>query len=109
MSARFMRGSEARNRGAAQELGRAFDTFAPRTLVAGAPHSPSEVSMRSVWITRTGPPEVLEVRNGPDPVPRPGPVLGRVRASGGNFPDLSARPGLLPHAPPRPCLGGPAV
>src|SRR5207253_9495158 len=106
MSARFMRGSEARNRGAAQELGRAFDTFAPRTLVAGAPHSPSEVSMRSVWITRTGPPEVLEVRNGPDPVPGPGPGLVRVRASGGNFAAGSARLGLYPDAPPPPCVGG---
>src|SRR5207249_1472735 len=106
MSARFMRGSEARNRGAAQELGRAFDTFAPRTLVAGAPHSPSEVSMRSVWITRTGPPEVLEVRDGPDPVPGPGQVLVRVRASGVNFADVSARLGLYPDAPPRPCVVG---
>src|SRR5438094_1678169 len=106
MSARFMRGSEARNRGAAQELGRAFDTVAPRTLVAGAPHSPSEVSMRSVWITRTGPPEVLEVRDGPDPVPGPGQVLIRVRASGVNFADVSARLGLYPDAPPRPCVVG---
>src|SRR5881409_1787936 len=106
MSARFMRGSEARNRGAAQELGRAFDTFAPRTLVAGAPHSPSEVSMRSVWITRTGPPEVLEVRDGPDPVPGPGQALVRVRASGVNFADVSARLGFYPDAPRRPCVVG---
>src|SRR5438093_6418319 len=106
MSARFMRGSEARNRGAAQELGRAFDTFAPRTLVAGAPHSPSEVSMRSVWITRTGPPEVLEVRDGPDPVPGPGQVLVRVRASGVNFADVAARLGVYPDAPPRPSVVG---
>src|SRR5439155_8197603 len=36
--------TEARTRGAAQGLGRAFDTFVPRTLVATAPHPPSEVS-----------------------------------------------------------------
>jgi len=62
--------------------------------------------MRSVWITRTGPPEVLEVRDGPDPVPGPGQVLVRVRASGVNFADVSARLGLYPDAPPRPCVVG---
>src|SRR5438105_12878886 len=62
--------------------------------------------MRSVWIPRTGPPEVLEVRDGPDPVPGPGQVLVRVRASGVNFADVSARLGLYPDAPPRPCVVG---
>ena len=50
--------------------------------------------MRSVWIPRTGPPEVLEVREGPDPEPAPGEVLVRVRASGVNFADVMARLGL---------------
>jgi synaptic vesicle membrane protein VAT-1 len=62
--------------------------------------------MRSVWIVRTGPPEVLEVREGPDPAPRPGEVLVRVRASGVNFADCMARMGLYPDAPPRPCVVG---
>ena len=62
--------------------------------------------MRSVWITRTGPPEVLEVRDGPDPVPGPGQVLVRVRATGVNFADVMARLGLYPDAPPRPCVVG---
>src|SRR5262250_2384238 len=62
--------------------------------------------MRSVWITRTGPPEALEVRDGPDPVPGPGQVLIRVRASGVNFADVMARLGLYPDAPPRPCVVG---
>jgi NADPH:quinone reductase-like Zn-dependent oxidoreductase len=62
--------------------------------------------MRSVWITRTGPPEVLEVRDGPDPVPGPGQVLVRVRAAGVNFADVMARLGLYPDAPPRPCVVG---
>src|SRR5712691_8286966 len=62
--------------------------------------------MRSVWITRTGPPEVLEVRDGPDPVPGPGQALVRVRATGVNFADVMARLGLYPDAPPRPCVVG---
>src|SRR3989442_7987734 len=62
--------------------------------------------MRSVWITRTGPPEVLEVRDGPDPVPGPGQALVRVRAPGVNFADVMARLGLSPDAPPRPCVVG---
>ena len=62
--------------------------------------------MRSVWITRSGPPEALEVRDGPDPVAGPGQVLIRVRASGVNFADVMARLGFYPDAPPRPCVVG---
>jgi NADPH:quinone reductase-like Zn-dependent oxidoreductase len=62
--------------------------------------------MRSVWIPKAGPPEVLEVRDGPDPAPRPGEVLIRVRAAGVNFADVSARLGLYPDAPPFPCVVG---
>src|SRR5436190_24057942 len=62
--------------------------------------------MRSVWITRTGPPEALEVRDGPEPTPGPGQALVRVRAAGVNFADVSARLGLYPDAPPRPCVVG---
>jgi NADPH:quinone reductase-like Zn-dependent oxidoreductase len=62
--------------------------------------------MRSVWITRTGPPEVLEVRESADPVPGPGDVLIRVRATGVNFADVMARLGLYPDAPPLPCVVG---
>src|SRR5467141_733106 len=62
--------------------------------------------MRSVCITRTGPPEALEVRDGPDPVPGPGQALVRVRATGVNFADVMARLGLYPDAPPRPCVVG---
>ena len=62
--------------------------------------------MRSVWITRSGPPEVLEVRDGPDPEPKDGEVLIRVRGSGVNFADVMARLGLYPDAPPRPCVVG---
>src|SRR5207244_11669685 len=62
--------------------------------------------MRSVWIPRTGPPDVLEVRDGPEPVAGPGQVVIRVRASGVNFADVSARLGFYPDAPPRPCVVG---
>jgi NADPH:quinone reductase-like Zn-dependent oxidoreductase len=62
--------------------------------------------MRSVWIPRTGPPEVLEVRDGPDPVPGAGAALIRVRASGVNFADVMARLGFYADAPPRPCVVG---
>src|SRR4051812_28271497 len=62
--------------------------------------------MRQVWITRTGPPEVLSVREAPDPRPGPGEVRIRVRAAGINFADLMARVGLYPDAPKVPCVVG---
>ncbi len=62
--------------------------------------------MRSVWIPKPGPPEVLEVREVPDPVPGSGDVLIRVRGAGVNFADVSARMGMYPDAPPRPCVVG---
>jgi NADPH:quinone reductase-like Zn-dependent oxidoreductase len=61
---------------------------------------------RAVWIPKAGPPEVLEVRSGPDPVPRAGEVTIRVRAAGVNFADVSARLGFYPDAPPFPCVVG---
>jgi NADPH:quinone reductase-like Zn-dependent oxidoreductase len=62
--------------------------------------------MRSVWIPRAGEPEVLEVRDGPDPVPKADQVLVRVRASGVNFADVAARLGVYLDAPPFPCVVG---
>jgi NADPH:quinone reductase-like Zn-dependent oxidoreductase len=62
--------------------------------------------MRQVWITKAGPPEVLEVREAPDPVAGPGKVRIRVRAAGINFADLLARVGLYPDAPKLPCVIG---
>jgi NADPH:quinone reductase-like Zn-dependent oxidoreductase len=62
--------------------------------------------MRAVWIPKPGPPEVLELRDGPDPVPKPDQVLVRVKASGVNFADVSARLGVYPDAPPPPCVVG---
>jgi NADPH:quinone reductase-like Zn-dependent oxidoreductase len=62
--------------------------------------------MRQIWITKVGPPEVLEVREAPDPLPRPSEVRIRVRAAGVNFADLMARIGLYPDAPKPPCVVG---
>jgi NADPH:quinone reductase-like Zn-dependent oxidoreductase len=62
--------------------------------------------MRSVWIPRAGAPDVLEVREGPEPVGGPGRVKIRVRAAGVNFADVSARLGVYPDAPPFPCVVG---
>jgi len=62
--------------------------------------------MRQIWITRTGGPEVLEVREAPDPEPGEGQVRIRVKASGVNFADTMARIGLYPDAPKIPCVVG---
>src|SRR5687767_4881025 len=62
--------------------------------------------MRRVWITKAGPPEVLKVREEPDPSPGSGDVRIRVKAAGINFADLMARVGLYPDAPKLPCVVG---
>jgi NADPH:quinone reductase-like Zn-dependent oxidoreductase len=62
--------------------------------------------MRSVWIPRIGPPEVLEVREAPDPHAGAGDVRVRVAASGVNFADCMARMGLYPDAPKLPAVVG---
>jgi NADPH:quinone reductase-like Zn-dependent oxidoreductase len=62
--------------------------------------------MRAVWITKAGGPEVLEVRETPDPEPGAGEVRIRVRAAGLNFAEVMARQGLYPDAPKTPCVVG---
>lgn len=62
--------------------------------------------MRQIWIPRIGGPEVLEVREAPDPVPGAGQVRIAVEAAGVNFADLMARQGLYPDAPPLPAVVG---
>lgn len=62
--------------------------------------------MRQIWITKAGPPEVLQVREAPDPEPADGEVRIRVKAAGINFADLMARVGLYPDAPKVPCVVG---
>jgi NADPH:quinone reductase-like Zn-dependent oxidoreductase len=62
--------------------------------------------MRQVWITKTGSPDVLAVREAPDPHAKKGEARVRVHASGINFADLMARVGLYPDAPKVPCVVG---
>ena len=62
--------------------------------------------MRQVWITKAGAPEVLEVREAPDPDPRAGELRIRVEASGVNFADILGRMGLYPDLPPIPVVVG---
>jgi NADPH:quinone reductase-like Zn-dependent oxidoreductase len=50
--------------------------------------------MRQIWITKAGPPEVLQVKEAPDPEPKAGEVRIRVEASGINFADILGRLGL---------------
>jgi NADPH:quinone reductase-like Zn-dependent oxidoreductase len=62
--------------------------------------------MRAVVIPRHGGPEVLEVRERPDPLVGPGEIRVAVRAAGINFADLMARSGTYPDAPPLPSVIG---
>jgi NADPH:quinone reductase-like Zn-dependent oxidoreductase len=63
--------------------------------------------MRALVITKTGPPDVLQVRERPGPdAPGPGQLRIRVKAAGINFADLMARSGLYPEAPKPPCVVG---
>lgn len=62
--------------------------------------------MRQIWISKAGPPEVLQVREAADPEPSDGEARIRVKAAGINFADLMARVGLYPDAPKIPCVVG---
>ena len=62
--------------------------------------------MRQVVIARHGAPEVLEIREGPDPSPADDDIRIRVRAAGINFADILARLGLYPDAPKPPMVVG---
>lgn len=55
--------------------------------------------MRAIVITKPGPPDVLELRDVPDPTAGPGEVLVRVAAAGVNRADVMQR---LGHYPPPP-------
>lgn len=62
--------------------------------------------MRSLTITRYGGPEVLALREAPDPRPGRGELLIRVARAGLNFADVTARVGLYPDAPRPPMVMG---
>src|SRR6202041_2009945 len=62
--------------------------------------------MRVVAVKRYGDPEVLEVREMPDPQVNSGEVLIRVKAVGVNFADLMQRMGIYPGVPKPPFVPG---
>jgi synaptic vesicle membrane protein VAT-1 len=62
--------------------------------------------MRAMVVRRYGPPEVFEQREMPDPQPKAGEVVIRVRAVGVNFADLLQRMGLYPGTPKPPFVPG---
>lgn len=62
--------------------------------------------MRQVVIPRHGGPDVFELRDAPDPIPRDTEIRIRVRAAGVNFADILARLGLYPDAPKPPVVVG---
>ena len=62
--------------------------------------------MRQIWIPKFGPPEVLALKQAPDPEPGPGEVRIRVEASGVNFADIVGRVGFYPDLPAIPVVPG---
>lgn len=62
--------------------------------------------MRAVVVRRYGAPEVFEMQQAPDPQPRPGEALIRVKAIGVNFADLLQRMGVYPGTPKPPFIPG---
>jgi NADPH:quinone reductase-like Zn-dependent oxidoreductase len=63
-------------------------------------------AMRQIWISKAGPPEVLQVKEAPDPHPAAGELRIRVEASGVNFADIMGRLGLYPDLPRIPVVPG---
>jgi NADPH:quinone reductase-like Zn-dependent oxidoreductase len=62
--------------------------------------------MKALVLTAHGAPEVLKVREQPEPVVHRGQIRVAVRASGVNFADIMARQGLYPDAPKPPAILG---
>lgn len=62
--------------------------------------------MRAQVVRRYGAPEVLEAQEAPDPQPKAGEALIRVKAIGVNFADLLQRMGIYPGTPKPPFIPG---
>lgn len=62
--------------------------------------------MRAIVTTAAGDVRVMKVEERPDPQPKSGQVVIRVKAAGLNFADILARQGLYPDGPPKPCVMG---
>ena len=65
--------------------------------------------MKAIQMTKTGGPEVMELREAPMPEPGPGQVLVKIEAAGVNFVDVYLRegryPGKLPSIPGQEAAG----
>src|SRR5437667_4605971 len=62
--------------------------------------------MRAIITTANGDVRVMKVEERPDPQPKSGQVVIRVKAAGLNFADILARQGLYPDGPKKPCVMG---
>jgi NADPH:quinone reductase-like Zn-dependent oxidoreductase len=62
--------------------------------------------MKQIWVTHAGSPDVLALRDAPEPIPGPGEVSIAVEAIGVNFADVMSRTGLYPDAPRPPFVPG---
>jgi len=62
--------------------------------------------MRAIVVTRSGGPEVLELRDEAAPEPGPGQLLVDIEAIGVNFRDIYEREGNYPGTPPPPLVAG---
>jgi NADPH:quinone reductase-like Zn-dependent oxidoreductase len=62
--------------------------------------------MKAAVVTRFGPPDVLQIRDWPKPVPGENDVLVKVKAIGLNFADVMARLGVYPAIPDPPFIPG---
>jgi NADPH2:quinone reductase len=62
--------------------------------------------MKAIVISRYGGPEVLELREVPEPEPQPGQVLVQVQAAGVNFADIIMAQGGYPGTPKPPVVAG---
>src|SRR4051794_32751361 len=90
------------------------DAVGPPTTAAAIPlvsravqSSPREESdLRAIVVTEKGGPEVLELRDEPDPEPGPGQLLVDVEAIGVNFRDIYEREGAGAYASEPPFVAG---
>jgi len=62
--------------------------------------------MKALVLTAHGAPEVLKIREQPEPVMRRGQIRIAVRAAGVNFADIQMRLGFYPDAPKPETAGG---